>query len=185
MTDIALIAAHRTGDGRAFADLVARHRSPLLGFFRSRVPSEAEELHQELWTRVARGLDQRAEFPDDGRFRAWLFTIARNLVRDHRRRVGARPELVSVPDLPPVGSSARSDAAATQRELVLAVEAALAELNPDVAEVLRLRLSQGLKFTEIAERQQAPLNTVLGRMHRGLKRLRAELVARGIEGASA
>jgi RNA polymerase sigma-70 factor (ECF subfamily) len=184
MNDASLIAAHRHGDPLAFGALIERHREALMGFLRRRVGDDAEELHQELWVRMSRNLDR---YQGSERFRAILYTAARRLVIDHRRRRAARPSLVLVdgpkrerltmetPGFATVGHDpiARS-------ELVDAVEEALATLPPRMAEVVRLRLTEDLSFAEIAERQGAPLNTVLTRMHRGLKKLRAELVRRGV-----
>ena len=61
------------------------------------------------------------------------------------------------------------------RELLEAVEIALSELDPPTAEVVRMRLGENLSFKEIAAHQDARLNTVLSRMHRGLRRLRGAL----------
>ena len=52
--------------------------------------------------------------------------------------------------------------------------AMLAEL-PDVQQaVIRLRLFDGLRFKEVAERLGCPLNTALARMHEGLSKLRSK-----------
>jgi len=174
-TDATLIAAHRQGNPDALARLMARHRRPLMGFFVRRVGDDAEELYQELWTRVERSLDR---YTDDGRFRAYLFAAARRLTIDHHRRVMARPHLVSCEEPPPI----RCDPAdlTGYRELLDAVEIGLGKMNARTADVVRLRLTEQLTFAEIAEIQGAPLNTVLSCMHRGLKQLRRELRARGL-----
>jgi len=181
MTDAALISAHRQGDPRAFRALMERHRSALMGFLRPRVGDEAEELHQELWVRVARNLEN---YNKTERFRAVLFTAARRLVIDHRRRRAVRPALILSGDQTAMDSryqaAVRSDPIA-RAELIEAVEGALGTLPPQMAEVVRLRLTEDLTFAEIAARQGAPLNTVLTRMHRGLKKLRVELTRRGQE----
>ncbi len=175
MTDAALIESYRGGDVRALSHLMDRHRGSLMGFFINRVGDDAEELHQELWTKVERNLDR---YRDDGRFRAFLFAAARRLTIDHHRRRSARPKLVGG-DTVPAGSCEPDDLVG-YRELLGAVEDALAEMNPNTAAVVRLRLTQQLTFAEIAEMRGQPLNTVLSYMHRGLKQLRRELDARGI-----
>ena len=43
----------------------------------------AEDLFQEVWMRV---LVRGAQFNGQARFETWLFTIARNLVIDQRRK---------------------------------------------------------------------------------------------------
>ncbi len=175
LDDAALIDAHRHGDTRALADLMARHRHCLMGFFVRRVGDDAEELYQELWTRVERSFGR---YTDDGRFRAYLFSAARRLTIDHHRRRSARPHLVPCEELPPVASEPLDLTA--YNELVDVVEEVLATMNPNSATVIRLRLTEQLTFAEIAEQMHAPLNTVLSWMHRGLKQLRAELTERGL-----
>lgn len=175
--DTALLTAWRDGDGHAFGALVERHRGPLMGFLGRRVGQDAEELHQEVWTRVARATG--IAFPDDARFRAYLYTTARHLVVDHHRRRSARPELV-FPELPAQGAVVPTvESSIAWQRLWADVHAALDKLSPPTAEVVRLRLVEDLSFAQIAQRQGAPLNTVLGRMHRGLKDLRAALADAG------
>jgi len=174
-TDAALIDSYRHGDTRALGDLMARHRGSLMGFLTRRVGDDAEELHQELWTKVERNL---GGYTDDGRFRAFLFAAARRLTIDHHRRRSVRPRLISCETLP-LGRCEPDDLVG-YRELADAVETALEKMNPNTAAVVRLRLTQQLTFAEIAEMRGQPLNTVLSYMHRGLKQLRCELDARGI-----
>jgi RNA polymerase sigma-70 factor, ECF subfamily len=173
--DAALIDAHRRGDAQALGDLMARHRHSLMGFFVRRVGDDAEELYQELWTKVERSFDR---YQDDGRFRAFLFSAARRLTIDHHRRKCARPHLIPCEELPPIACDPTD--LATYNELVGAVDEILATMNPKAAQVIRLRLSEQHTFAEIAEIVGAPLNTVLSWMHRGLKQLRAGLSERGL-----
>ena len=53
-TDEALIAAHRSGESAAFAELVRRHADSLLGYLLRLVGDrhEAEDLFQETFRRV-------------------------------------------------------------------------------------------------------------------------------------
>lgn len=182
MTDAALITAHCQGDPLAFRTLMERHRAALLGFLRPRVGQDAEELHQELWVRVARNL---ANYDKTERFRAVLFTAARRLVIDHRRRRSVRPALVFSGDQSAMDTRHRAPqrtdpiARAELAELIVDVEESLLTLPPQMAEVVKMRLTEDLTFAEIAAHQGVPLNTVLTRMHRGLKKLRAELTRRG------
>ena len=88
MDDASLITAHQTGDPAALSMLMRRHQSGLMGFLTLRVGTEAEDLYQETWTRVAKALPS---YRDQGTFKAWLYQIARRLIIDLRRRRGACP----------------------------------------------------------------------------------------------
>jgi RNA polymerase sigma-70 factor (ECF subfamily) len=83
--DAALCARLQRGDAAAFDEAYRRHTPGLFGFLArlSGRPAIAEELLQETWVRLAthaRGLAR------DTNLRAWLYTVARNLYRSHRRR---------------------------------------------------------------------------------------------------
>jgi RNA polymerase sigma factor (sigma-70 family) len=54
---------------------------------------------------------------------------------------------------------------------------AVAALPDPQREVVRLRICEHMKFKDIAAMQDVPLNTVLGRMHLALQKLRAAMAA--------
>ena len=54
----------------------------------------------------------------------------------------------------------------------------LAELPAPQQAVIRLRLFEGLRFREVADRLGCPLNTALARMHDGLRTFRTLWEAR-------
>lgn len=186
MTDAELVARFREGDEAAFEALLARHKCSLYSFIVSVVRDEAaaSDIFQETCIKVFRNLDKYSE---EGRFKAWLFRTASNLAMDHFRRASATARFVQAEDY---GSSddaderpARETAAVgeTPGEILDAqstkavVEAALERLPPEQKEVVLLREYAGLSFKEIAELTDAPIGTVLARMSRAVKKLRAEL----------
>ena len=71
-----------------------------------------------------------------------------------------------------LGADGDPAVAADAREAAAAVRGLLAQLPEPQQEVIRLRLFDGLKFREVADRLGCPLNTALARMHDGLNRLR-------------
>lgn len=159
--------------------LIDRHGGVLMGFLVARIGEEAEDMYQETWSRVSKGMPR---YDDRGSFRAWLFQIARRQLIDHHRRKGARIQLVLTEDepLPMRSGSAQPDQQLAAQQISRALVDALQSMDPKMAEVVRWRLVDGVPFKEIAARQGVPLNTALGRMHRGLKRIRRDLVAAGL-----
>jgi len=83
--DVALVAALRGGDERAFARIVDELNGPLHRVARFYVQSSAaaEEVVQETWLGVLRGLDR---FEARASFRTWVFRIATNRAMTHGRR---------------------------------------------------------------------------------------------------
>ena len=175
MDDATLIAAHQTGDPHALSTLMTRHQPSLMGFLRNRVGAEADDLYQETWSKASGSL---SIYQEQGNFRAWLFQIARRLIIDHRRRRGARIEMVLGQDEAMLTrpTHATPDQQLAALDVARTLERALKEMSPETAQVVRMRLLEGVPFKEIARRQGVPLNTALGRMHRALKHLRSDLI---------
>jgi len=177
MSDASLIQAHRSGDQSAFPVLMSRHQDSVMGFLVNRVGTDAEDLFQETWTRVGTRLHT---YNETGSFRAWVFQIARRLIIDHHRHNSARIRLVMPPETmtPSSVDTRQPDQQLEAAEIARAFEATVAQMSFEMAEVVRLRLIDGMPFQEIAKRQGVPLNTALGRMHRGLKKIRTTLADR-------
>lgn len=79
------IEALREGDARAFESVFRRYRPRVYSFLLRLTgrPALAEDLLQETFLRLAR---KSCDLRPDTNLSAWLFTVARNLVFDERRR---------------------------------------------------------------------------------------------------
>ena len=55
------------------------------------------------------GIAGRFEYRGEKAFRAWLFAVAANAARDHRRRLGSRERLAESAWLVPLAAAARAD----------------------------------------------------------------------------
>ncbi len=170
-TDAELLDRLRTGDSSAVGVIFERYEQPvfhyLIGVLKDRYA--AEDVLQDTFVLVLR----KAAVVAGESFRGWLFAVAHQqalLFRRKGKRVPAAVPgdgllaLVAADGDPAVVADA-CDAAAAVRGL-------LAQLPELQQEVIRLRLFDGLKFREVADRLGCPLNTALARMHDGLNRLR-------------
>jgi RNA polymerase sigma-70 factor, ECF subfamily len=105
--DAGLLDQLRSGDEQAFVVLVARYRTAMLRLACCYVPSPAvaEEVVQDTWVGVLRGLDG---FEGRSSVRTWLFRILVN----RARTAGVRERRsVAVEDIGPVVDQSRFDAA--------------------------------------------------------------------------
>jgi RNA polymerase sigma-70 factor (ECF subfamily) len=127
----------------------------------------ADDLVQETLLRALRG---RAGFTRPDNLRAWLFTILLNIRRNELRSLARRPRIVPLDDMlaPPGRDGAQEPSAELRRVL-----AALAELSEELREALLLVAVEGLSYRETAEVLAVPIGTVMSRLHRARKRLRA------------
>jgi RNA polymerase sigma-70 factor (ECF subfamily) len=141
----------------------------------------AEDLFQEVWMRV---LVRGAQFNGKARFGTWLFTIARNLVIDHRRKrtMASLDELFeagSEEDRPLSFELAGDEMSPFDRFANLRdrerIAGALLELDTLYREVLVLRFQEDLSLDEIAKVTQSPLSTVKSRLYRGLAAIKPKL----------
>jgi RNA polymerase sigma-70 factor, ECF subfamily len=179
----AVARALRRRDPELLDSLIAQHEHRLYRYllYLSGSPETARDLFQETWLRVlARG----HQYDGVTRFEAWLFSIARHLVIDLRRR----RQMVSLdemlepndggrgwePQAPDAGSPLVQLAGHEQGERL---ETALAQLLPVYREVLLLRFQEELSLEEIAGVVKAPLSTVKSRLYRGLNAAREFLGA--------
>src|ERR1035441_2623897 len=76
--DAELMLRVKDGDGESFAQLLEKHRSPVVHFLYRMVQQQAvaEELAQEVFLRVYRS---RATYEPTAKFTTWLFRIATHL----------------------------------------------------------------------------------------------------------
>jgi len=164
-------------DSAAFEEIVDAYAGRLYGFFRRMLGrrEEAEDLVQEVFVRVVKAI---AKYREEGRFEAWLFRIAGNLVRDRLRReprdsaLGTGGKNASELDSPTDCRTGDAPDTLECREDADRLQKCLAKLPTVEREVVLMRHYGELSFAEIAEYTAAPLGTVLSRAHRGLAKLR-------------
>src|SRR5579863_9809916 len=164
-------------------ELIVRYQHRLMRYllFLTGNRETAEDLFQEVWMRVLVRGDQ---FNGKARFETWLFTIARNLVIDQRRKrttssldeliEGAseddRAMTVEVADDAPTPFDHAANL--EDREKIAAALLALDTLH---REVLVLRFHEEMSLEEIAKVTRAPLSTVKSRLYRGLAAIKPRL----------
>ncbi len=142
------IAACKAGDLSAFDTLYMQHVESIYGYLTRRAPDRAlaEDLTSQTFLRAMEAI--RSYNPDKGPLRAWLYTIARNLLTDHYRRGhGAEPiemaeEIEGDDDV--VGTVHVRLQSPVLRD-------AIKTLTPIQQEVMTLRVWEGLSYAEIAQ----------------------------------
>ena len=163
--------------------LIVRYQHRLLRYllFLTSNREMAEDLFQEVWMRV---LVRGSQFNGKARFDTWLFSIARNLVIDQRRKRTMssldelfegrsdddRPMSFEVADTDPTPFDSFSNLQDRER-----ISAALLEVDTLHREVLVLRFHEELSLEEIANVTHAPLSTVKSRLYRGLAAIKPKL----------
>jgi len=188
LTDQQLAAAFKAGDIDALGALMERYKAAVYGYLlrlTSR-PDAADDLFQEVFLKLVR---KPGAYSEREKFKAWLFTVARNAAMDYFRRESSRSALFSAESKAPYGDEDAAPGAlgtAVSREpgphevlerkaLGDKIGRALKQLSEDQREIFCLRHYSELSFKEIAEMLGVPIGTVLARMSRAATLLRKEL----------
>jgi RNA polymerase sigma-70 factor (ECF subfamily) len=164
--DAHLIAACRRGEARAMEMLYHQYKRRVFGMAHRIVgTSDAEEVAQEVFVRVFRGL---AAFRGDSALSTWIYRLTVNAALSHLARRGRRHEvgddgLTELP-APPV----------TERDPALAarIEAALAQLPPGYRAILVLHDVEGLSHEECAAILECRIGTCKSQLHKARARMR-------------
>jgi RNA polymerase sigma-70 factor (ECF subfamily) len=180
--NLAVAEGLRRHDPEVLDELILRYQHRLLRYllYLTGNREQAEDMFQETWMRV---LQRGAQYNGAARFDTWLFTIARNLVIDMRRK----RQMASLEDLAESGGIERTlDLASSDKSpfehlqtlengrLVMQV---LLELDPLHREAIVLRFQEEMTLEEIALVTMTPLSTVKSRLYRGLAAMRPRLAA--------
>ena len=175
-----MLAAASRREQWAIAGLFRAYQPLLLRYLRAQAPAAADDLAGEVWVAVARGLHRFAG--DEACFRAWLFTIARRRLTDHRRKVGRRrTDPVPHESLDRLDSDALDPAtiAVDHIRAQQAVELIMADLSADQADAVLLRVVAGLDVADVARIMGRSPGAVRVLCHRALRRL-APLLVEGV-----
>ena len=164
------------GDGAAFEQLYARHRTRLYRFLlkQLRDGTLADELFQDVWQRV---IAARDGWKPDAPFGTWLYRIAHNRLTDHWRALKHRPTAPVDADertarLPDPDTPERNLSQFEQRRRL---QLALDDLPEEQRIVVMLRLEQELTLEEIGAITGVGRETVKSRLRYAMDKLRARL----------
>lgn len=177
-SDEALIAACARRDPEALEALHRRHYAALYRFCgRLLGPDhpELDDIMQKLFLAV---WDSAGRYRPEVSVRAWIFGIAANLTRQHRRgearRLGALRRLFSGPAPKP---AADPEVLVGRQRLLAKLGEALAALPHRYSAVYVMCELEGMKAAEVAEALGVKVGTVWRRLHEARRRLREALEA--------
>jgi RNA polymerase sigma factor (sigma-70 family) len=166
-------------DPELFTVVFDRHFAAIHRYANRRVGRElADDIAAETFAIAFRHRDR---YDGSSDARPWLYGIAANLLRRHRRAerrrlfAYARSGVDAVVHADLEDADDRMDAAAMQRRVALA----LASIRAEDREVVLLLAWAELSYEEIARALDIPVGTVRSRLHRSRQRLRALLDASG------
>ncbi len=170
-----LVAAIADGQSHAIEEMFGEMQPRLLRFLRSQEPRAADDLAAEVWLAVAGGISR---FDGDwSDFRAWVFSIARRRLADHRRTaVRRRTDVVDMHTFEDHrADDAPEDEALDKMSGQQAAALITSVLSGDQAEVLLLRVLADLDIDQVAAIMQRSPNWVRVTQHRAVRTLAKRL----------
>lgn len=170
-----LVRQAQTGDTDAFEALVNRHAQLVynLALRTLNNPQEAEDIAQETFVRVWKGLPQ---FRAESRFSTWLYRITTNLCYNRLPRL--KDELAALhPDESLMLADGRLpiETGLLTAELCDHIFSAIDDLPDSYRLLIALRHLQGMSYAEIARVTDMPLGTVKTGIFRARRLLRQAL----------
>lgn len=193
-SELALLEGLRSCDEAAYETLIRAYEHPVFNLISRLVddPGDAADVVQEVFLKVFRNV---VSFRGESSLKTWIYRIAVNEARNHKRWFGRhrRQEVGLDPEpgetqgaqdwLPDPGRSPFE--VTLDHETTALIEAALAQVNPHFRAALVLREIEGLSYEEIAEILEISLGTVKSRILRGRDALRKVLTTQLEPGAVA
>lgn len=191
-SDESLVRRAQAGDREAFVAVYHRYVNEIFGYAYHQLGNaqDAEDVTSETFLRLVTALDG---FDHRASFRTWLYTVARNQLRDRWRVQDRQPTLTLLDDVDAsgarlehdsiewmdgvsadpdmAGDAAQMDAAATTDSPWPALgKAVMAALPERYRTVLTLRIAHGRSIRDTAEAMGTTPGNVKVLQHRALKR---------------
>ncbi len=164
------LVADAKKDIRAFNALYLKYIQPVYRYAYSRIGTRAEAEEAVSQTFLA-AMEAFPRYRDDGRFAAWLFSIARRKTLDHFREAKRTIDLTD--NLPSMEKDLQL--LVEQRDHKTRLTALLHTLPEDEQELLRLRYAAALNFAEIGKLTNLSPDAAKKRLYRLLDRLHIQL----------
>jgi RNA polymerase sigma-70 factor (ECF subfamily) len=174
-----LIRRCQRGDDAAFRELVDRYKNLVFALMAGAIDdrARAEELSQEVFLRVHRGLPY---FRGDARLSTWIFRIVGNLAADERGRATAGSVSLEAIDsgMAPAADASRlaaDDSASGEIELRDRLAKAMRRLSPADRLLVTGHYLNGMRYEDLAALMNVTVGTVKTRLFRAKRALRLML----------
>ncbi len=175
-SDEELMTLIQTNDSLAFNELYSRYKVGLNSYFSGLLdPTIAEELMQETFIKI---LNKSHMFRFESKVKTWIWTIAKNTIRDHWRSVDHKiiNSFDSLTDQE-TGEELFEAPLTSNEELILSkvikkqLTACIEELSEDQREIVLLHIQSELSHQEISELTQIQIGAIKSHLFRAKDKL--------------
>jgi RNA polymerase sigma-70 factor (ECF subfamily) len=171
VSDEQLVERARSEDKEAFVTLYQRYLNKVYARVKNRVPlRDVEDVTQDIFIAVVRSLKH---FEQRSLFSTWLYTIVNRQIADYYRKHYRTSEAHTISFEEHEGLDLPFEVE-NQDEFVV-IQQALGELPTNYQAIIHLRISEGLPFAEIAQRQGQTLEATKSLYRRAIQALSSKV----------
>lgn len=170
--DLRLVTLARSGDEKAFADLMNRYKDSIYFMLLKMVnnPSDADDLTIEAFGKAFKNIHL---YTPNYAFSTWLFRIATNNCIDFIRKKKSSPTAIDQAqnEQDNLASNLQSNTPDPEEELIkqqkiLHLKDVVSQLKPQYRKLIELRFFREYSYEEIAKELDIPLGTVKAQIFR-------------------
>ena len=179
LSDDEIMGKVRQGNIAAFTELFNRYKSEIINFIYRQCGDygKAEDITQECFLRI---YHNAGSYKSKGKFRNWALTIALNATRSLLVKKDEKNRPLNL-DFDIADKTVTLEKIIEKKEAETIIQDALNKLPAEQKEIIILRHYHDLKFSEIANILDCPVETVKSRMRYGLLKLLELLKGTGYE----
>lgn len=178
--DIELVKRARSGDQKAYAELLTYYRDSIFFMMKKMVQNDddAEDLTIEAFGKAFKMLDN---YKGSYAFSTWLFKIASNHCIDFIRKqkkhthlsIDESNENENLPNQYIISETPDPEEEMIWRQKGKLLKDFIDRLHPDYKEILKMKYFHGLSYMEISEELEIPMGTVKARLFRSKELLQS------------
>ncbi|MEQ9466848.1 MAG: sigma-70 family RNA polymerase sigma factor [Ekhidna sp.] len=168
MTDEQLMSLIKANQLDYMNELFSRYSKRIYNYFLKSTleRADSDDLTQELFIRVMR---YRNSYKEGHSVQFWIFQIARNMVKDHFRKMRIHKDQFNpVEVMPEVEEELGNGVLERENKLYQAMKS----LSDEKRELLVLSKFQGMKYEQIAAMRDTSVSNIKVQVHRTIKELR-------------
>jgi len=168
MTDEQLMALIKAGRLDYLNELFNRFSKRIYNYFLKSTldKADSDDLTQDLFIRV---MKYRNSYKEGKSVQFWIFQIARNMVKDHFRKMKVlKDQFNPVEVMPELKEERDEELLEKEKQLHIAMKS----LPDEKRELLVLSKFQGLKYEQIAKMRDTTVANIKVQVHRTIKELR-------------
>ena len=169
-TDEQLMLRAAQGSECAFEELYNRHARRLQGFFARRLGDDCDLAADFMHDTFLRLYAARERYQEGSSFRAWLYTIAYNLCKNHFRN-----QLSMIHEEREMADESDIEVELDEGILHDVLSEVLRNLSKPYAMLFSLHYEEELTIPQIAQITELPEGTVKSRLHKTMNIIKREL----------